>query len=138
MIPRKGRRHAPARLSSSYVELTSIRPFQRLHRIRPHFRFLASAEMFSFFDCFNEEFGPSPYALIFSLGSFSCSTVFYSVRFCSKIREFFIYFFKIKAVAFHVQTDIWDAMEVVLFKENQMFKRGKGSFLLHLNWDCQY
>ena len=76
--------------------------------------------------------------MIFSLGSFSCSTVFYSVRFCSKIREFFIYFFKIKAVVFHMQMDVRDAMEVVLLKENQMLKRGKGSFLLHLNWDCQY
>ena len=46
MIPRRDRRHAPARLSSSYVELTSIRPFQRLLRIQLHFRFLASAEMF--------------------------------------------------------------------------------------------
>ena len=35
------------------------------------------------------------------------------------------YVFKIKAVAFHVHTDIWDAMEVVLFKENQMYKRGR-------------
>ena len=90
-----------------------------------------------FFDCFNEEFGPSPYALIFSLGSFSCSAVFYSMRFYSKIKDF-IYFFKIKAVAIHVQTDIWDAIGDVLFKENQMYKRGKGSFFLHLNWYGQY
>ena len=137
MIPRKGRRPAPARLSSSYVELTSIRSFQRLHRIRPHSRSLASAEKSSFFDCFNEEFGPSPYALIFSLGSFSCSAVFYSMRFYSKIIDF-IYFFKIKAVAIHVQTDIWDAIGDVLFKENQMYNRGKGSFFLHLNWYGQY
>ena len=47
-------------------------------------------------------------------------------------------FFKIKAVAIHVQTDIWDAIGDVLFKENQMYKRGKGSFFLHLNWYGQY
>ena len=81
--------------------------------------------MFSFFDCFNEEFGPSPYALIFSLGSFSCSTVFYSVRFCSKIREFFIYFFKIKAVVFHIQIDVRNALKVILCKENLVLKREK-------------
>ena len=60
------------------------------------------------------------------------------MRFYSKIKEFFIYFFKIKAVAIYVQTGIWDAIGDVLFKENQMYKRGKGSFFLHLNWNNQY
>ena len=138
MIPRKGRRRASARLSSSYVELTSIRSFSTTSPNPASLSFSCFCRKVFFFDCFNEEFGPSPYALIFSLGSFSCSTVFYSMRFYSKIKEIFIYFFKIKAVAIYVQTDIWDAIGDVLFKENQMYKRGKGSFFLHLNWNNQY
>ena len=89
-------------------------------------------------DCFNEEFGPFPYTLIFSLGFFTGFSVFYCVSVCFKIREFFIYFIKIKAVVLHIQIVVRDALKVILYKENLMLKRKEGSFLLHLNWGCQY
>ena len=76
--------------------------------------------------------------MISSLGFFSCSSVFYCVSVCFKIREFFIYFIKIKAVVLHIQLVVRDALKVILYKENLMLKRKKESFLLHLNWGCQY
>lgn len=69
--------------------------------------------------------------MISSLGFFSCSSVFYCVSVCFKIREFFIYFIKIKAVVLHIQIVVRDALTVILYKENLMLKRKKESFLLH-------
>ena len=74
----------------------------------------------------------------FTLGFFFRSSVFYCVSVCFKIREFFIYFIKIKAVVLHIQIVVRDALKVILYKENLMLKRKEGSFLLHLNWGCQY
>ena len=74
----------------------------------------------------------------FTLGFFTRSSVFYCVSVCFKIREFFIYFIKIKAGVLYIQTEIRDALKGILLKGNLMLKGLKDSFLLHLNWECQY
>ena len=74
----------------------------------------------------------------FTSGFFSCSSVFYCVSVCFKIREFFIYFFKIKAGILYAQTEIRMAWKGIFIKGKLKFIRQKDSFLLHLNWDCQY
>jgi hypothetical protein len=74
--------------------------------------------------------------LISSLGFFSCSSVFYCVSVCFKIREFFIYFIKIKAGVLHIQIGIRMALKDYLLKGNLMLLRLKDSFFLHLNWGC--
>ena len=74
--------------------------------------------------------------MISSLGFFSCSSVFYCVSVCFKIREFFIYFIKIQAGVLYTQTEIRNALKGILLKGNLMLIRLKDSFLLHLNWGC--
>ena len=45
---------------------------------------------------------------------------------------------KIQAGVLYTQTGIRDALKGILLKGNLMLMGIKDSFLLHLNWECQY